>query len=103
MLNLLEDLDEERTKAAAAAEARAAAAESHASELNRINEALVTSNKELESYSYSVSHDLRTPLLAIDGFSLILLEDYSDKLDAEGQRFLNVVRDSTVKMAHLIE
>ena len=60
-------------------------------------------NKELESFSYSVSHDLRAPLRAITGFSSILLEDYTDKLDGEGKRLLNVVRGSTKKMGALID
>jgi PAS domain S-box-containing protein len=64
---------------------------------------LEAANKELEAFSYSVSHDLRTPLRAIDGFSHILLEDFSDKLDAEGQRLLNVVRDNTQRMGQLID
>lgn len=65
--------------------------------------ALSAANNELEAFSYSVSHDLRTPLRAIDGFSRILLEDYADKLDQEGKRVLNVVRDNTVKMGQLID
>jgi PAS domain S-box-containing protein len=64
---------------------------------------LETANKELESFSYSVSHDLRTPLRAIDGFSRILLEDYADKLDDEGKRLLNVVGENTRRMGQLIE
>ncbi|MFZ3018148.1 MAG: PAS domain S-box protein [Gallionella sp.] len=64
---------------------------------------LEAANKELEAFSYSVSHDLRTPLRAIDGFSHILQEDYADKLDAEGLRILNVVRDNTVRMGQLID
>jgi len=60
-------------------------------------------NKEREAFSYSISHDLRAPLRAIDGFSRILLEDYADTLDAEGQRLLGVVRDNTQKMAQLID
>ncbi|MFA5803476.1 MAG: PAS domain S-box protein [Melioribacteraceae bacterium] len=64
---------------------------------------LEAANKELESFSYSVSHDLRTPLRGIDGFSNILLEDYSKKLDKEGQRLLNVIREQTKKMGHLID
>jgi signal transduction histidine kinase len=66
-------------------------------------EQLEAANKELESFSYSISHDLRAPLRAISGFSRILLEDYSDKLDAEGQRVLNVVCDSTLKMNRMID
>lgn len=64
---------------------------------------LEAANDELEAFSYSVSHDLRTPLRAIDGYSHILLEDYSDKLDDEGKRLLNVVRDNTGRMAQLID
>lgn len=60
-------------------------------------------NHELEEFSYSVSHDLRTPLRAIDGFSAILAEDYADRLDPEGQRVIGVVRDGTRKMAQLID
>ena len=64
---------------------------------------LETANKELETFSYSVSHDLRTPLRAIDGFSRILLDDYTDKLGDEGKRLLNVVRDNTSRMGQLID
>ncbi len=64
---------------------------------------LEAANKELEAFSYSVSHDLRTPLRAIDGFSGMLLEDYAGKLDEEGKRLLNVVRDNTIRMGQLID
>jgi signal transduction histidine kinase len=64
---------------------------------------LQSANKELEAFSYSVSHDLRTPLRAIDGFSKILLEDYPDRLDREGKRVLNVIRDNTDRMGELID
>jgi light-regulated signal transduction histidine kinase (bacteriophytochrome) len=60
-------------------------------------------NKELEAFSYSVSHDLRVPLRAIDGFSQQVLKRYEDKLDAEGKRYLNIVRDNTKKMSQLID
>ncbi len=63
---------------------------------------LETAYKELEGFSYSVSHDLRMPLRAIDGFSRKLLEDYRDKLDSEGNRRLNVVRDNAQRMGQLI-
>jgi PAS domain S-box-containing protein len=64
---------------------------------------LEAANKELESFSYSVSHDLKAPLRAIDGFSSILIEDYSDKLDDEEKRFLNTIRDNIQKMRALID
>ena len=64
---------------------------------------LETVNKELEAFSYSVSHDLRAPLRAIDGFSLILLEDCSDKLDDEGKRLISVIRKNTQNMGQLID
>lgn len=63
---------------------------------------LEAANKDLESFAYSVSHDLRTPLRAIDGFSHLILDRYEEKLDDEGKRLLNVVRDNTKKMGQLI-
>ena len=64
---------------------------------------LEAANDELEAFSYSVSHDLRAPLRAIDGYSNILLDDYAGKLDDEGKRLLNVVRENTGRMAQLID
>src|SRR5712692_2359221 len=60
-------------------------------------------NKELESFSYSVSHDLRAPLRAVDGYTKMLEEDYRDRLDDEGRRLLAVVRDSSRHMGQLID
>jgi signal transduction histidine kinase len=63
---------------------------------------LERANKELEAFSYSVSHDLRAPLRAIDGFSKALLEEYGEKLDEQGCRYLDRVRMGTQKMSGLI-
>jgi two-component system NtrC family sensor kinase len=60
-------------------------------------------NEEMESFSYSVAHDLRAPLRAIDGFGLALLEDYGDKLDEEGLHYLRYVREAAQQMARLID
>jgi PAS domain S-box-containing protein len=82
-------------------------AEMQISELNQKLEQraaqLEATNKELESFSYSVSHDLRSPLRAIDGFSLMLQEDYAALLDDEGRRLLQVIQDNSRKMAELID
>ncbi len=64
---------------------------------------LERANKELEAFSYSVSHDLRSPLRGIDGWSLALQEDYGALLDAQGQQYLNRVRGETQRMGHLID
>ncbi|MCL4461069.1 MAG: CHASE3 domain-containing protein [Nitrospirae bacterium] len=64
---------------------------------------LEVTNGELEGFSYSVSHDLRAPLRAIDGFSRILEDDYAGKLDAEGERVIGVIRNNTRKMSNLID
>jgi len=72
-------------------------------QLQNQSEKLEDANQELEAFAYSVSHDLRVPLRAIDGFSRILVEDYEDKLDEEGIRLLNIVRENTAKMGHLID
>ncbi|TNE77019.1 MAG: HAMP domain-containing protein [Gammaproteobacteria bacterium] len=64
---------------------------------------LESANKELEAFSYSVSHDLRAPLRAIDGFSQALLEDYNDHLDDTGRDFLGRVRAAAQRMGHLID
>jgi signal transduction histidine kinase len=64
---------------------------------------LELANKELESFSYSVSHDLRAPLRSIDGFSQALFEDYHDKLDSAAKDFLHRIRDATQRMGQLID
>jgi PAS domain S-box-containing protein len=72
-------------------------------ELRRNAEQLAAINKELESFSYSISHDLRAPLRTIKSFSGILLEEYSSKLDAEGEGFLKRIMGGTDKMSELID
>jgi PAS domain S-box-containing protein len=64
---------------------------------------LETTNKELEAFAYSISHDLRAPLRGIDGWSQALLEDYRDKLDEQGRQYIERVRSEAQRMGHLIE
>jgi signal transduction histidine kinase len=72
-------------------------------QLGQRAELLEAANKELEAFSYSISHDLRAPLRAMDGFSRILLEDFGSELPAEARRYLGLVRDNAQQMGHLIE
>jgi signal transduction histidine kinase len=64
---------------------------------------LAAANRELDSFAYSVSHDLRAPLRGIDGFSLALLEDYFDRLDEEGRDYLGRIRAGCQRMGRLID
>ncbi len=79
-------------------------------EVNRLNQVLSkniaeleSTNKELEAFSYSVSHDLRAPLRAMDGFSEVIIEDYSDKLEEDAKHYLFRIRTASQKMAMLID
>lgn len=63
---------------------------------------LLLANKELESFSYSVSHDLRAPLQAIDGFSQIIMEDYQERLDDAGKNYLSRIQSCTRRMEQMI-
>jgi PAS domain S-box-containing protein len=72
-------------------------------ELKTKNTSLANANRELEAFSYSVSHDLRAPLRAIDGFGLALIEDCGDQLSEEGKEHIGRIRGATKVMAHLID
>lgn len=72
-------------------------------ELQQRSAELQTMNRELEAFSYSVSHDLRAPLRAIDGFSHIMLEDYKDSLPAEGGQYLQHIAEASAQMGQLID
>jgi hypothetical protein len=65
--------------------------------------ALAAKTKELETFSYSVAHDLKAPLRGIEGYSRLLLEEHLEKLDEEGRAFLHTIRDSTGRMNQLID
>lgn len=106
VLNILDDIDIEKKKV----EQINIDLRSEIAERKRIEEDLRQAkaatdavNKELEAFSYSVSHDLRAPLRAIDGFSQALLEDYADRFDEQGRDYLQRVRAATQRMAQLID
>ncbi|MFU8819003.1 MAG: sensor histidine kinase, partial [Desulfurivibrio sp.] len=69
----------------------------------RAEQEMAATNRELDSFAYSVSHDLRAPLRGIDGFSLALLEDYRDKLDEDGRDYVRRIRSGCVRMGLLID
>ncbi len=85
LLNLVEDLNEK------------------SNQLEKSAEKLEAKNKELETFTYSVSHDLKAPLRGIDGYSRLLEEMYSDKLQGEGLKFIKTIREGTKQMNQLIE
>jgi signal transduction histidine kinase len=72
-------------------------------QIEHSNQELSSLNRELEAFSYSVSHDLRAPLRSMDGFSLALLEDYGDRLDDEGRDYLQRIRAASQRMGRLID
>ncbi len=71
--------------------------------LKNINEQVKTANKELEGFSYSVSHDLRAPLRAVTGFAKLLLEDHAGELDEEARRKIGIIQDEAQRMGVLID
>jgi light-regulated signal transduction histidine kinase (bacteriophytochrome) len=106
MLNLLEDINAEMAKNEQVSRAMAnEIAERKVVEesLRQANAIALTANKELEAFSYSVSHDLRAPLRAVDGFSRLMMDGYGSQLDDEGRRMLNVIHDETLRMSRLVD
>jgi len=85
LMNILEDVEVERVKA------------------EQARSLLEAVNRELEAFSYSVSHDLRAPLRAISGFAQAVVEDYAPRLDDEGRRFLGLIQDNAHRMGQLID
>lgn len=73
------------------------------SERKRTEDSIREMNRELESFTYSVSHDLRAPLRIIDGYTDILQEDYAQKMDDEGRRFMHVIKSNARRMGQLID
>lgn len=92
---ILEDVSERRENERRIAQLNA--------ELTRRASELESINHELEAFSYSVSHDLRAPLRAMDGFSRILLDEYAERLDAKGRDRLERIRAATQRMGNLID
>lgn len=95
-LNILEDLGD------AQAEIRALNAELEARVEQRTAE-LVVANKNLETFAYSIAHDLRSPLQALSGYSEALLEDYGDRLDETGRRYAERIQANSERMATIID
>ena len=97
------DLQAQKDRLAAAYAEVEAKVRQRTADLTQRSTELETANKDLENFSYSVSHDLRAPLRAIDGFIAILLEEQSDRLDDEGRRMFGIVAENARKMGHLID
>jgi len=106
LLNMLEDIDDDKAKAVDAQRAllnMLEDIEEERIEVERARVALIVANKELEGFSYSVSHDLRAPLRAVSGFSQALMEDEPDRLSDEGKRYLMLIQENAHRMGRLID
>ena len=105
-LNLLEDMNEERNKLSNTQRALMNMLDDIETERSRVEQSkilLEAVNKELESFSYSVSHDLRAPLRAVSGFAQAIVEDCAPQLNEEGKRYLRLIEENAAKMGQLID
>ena len=105
-LNLLEDMNEERAKLNDTQHALMNILDDVEVERAKAEQSRVLMeavNRELEAFSYSVSHDLRAPLRAISGFAQAVVEDYAPRLDDEGKRYLGLIQDNAHRMGQLID
>lgn len=109
LLNILEDFSEEKNQERNTQRAVLNILEDYTADtvkkevVEALNEDLLTANKELEAFTYSVSHDLRAPLRAVNGFAQIIHEDYGATLDEEGNRLIETIRRNAVNMGILID
>ena len=101
-LNLLEDIKQEMEQRRLAEEKLSKLNDKLEQRVTERTAQLEAVNKELESFAYSISHDLRAPLRAIDGFSRFVIEDYEQNLNPEGTKYLNLIRKNAKKMDQLI-
>ena len=106
VLNILDDVADEKVRLMETQTAALNILEDFDIEKERVRQRtaeLEAANKELDAFAYSVSHDLRAPLRAIDGFSRLLEEDYGDRLDAAGHHVISRIVAGTGRMAQLID
>lgn len=101
--SLFTDVDKMRISIKDLTENLEAKVEQRTMQLKKATKQLEEANKELEAFSYSVSHDLRTPLRAIDGYTRILIEEHLDSLDSEGRRICSVIRTESQRLGNLID